>query len=86
MTTQAPIKVSSETKERIRCLAAALGSTQASLIDQAIQEFAVRHSDVVQKGIDHARTVVSSGDSSALAAYLLGDPLEEIQRIAGATT
>jgi len=55
---QAPIKVNEETKERIRYLAALIDTTQAEVVDQAVQEYAVRHADLIEKGIDHARSLL----------------------------
>jgi predicted transcriptional regulator len=79
---QAPIKVNEETKERIRYLAALIDTTQAEVVDKAIQEFAVRHADLVEKGIDRARSVLAAGDA-AIAAHLLGQPLDALERVSG---
>jgi hypothetical protein len=79
---QAPIKVTVETKERIRYLAALVDTTQAEVVDRAVQEYAVRHADLIEKGIDRARSVLASGDG-ALAAHLLGKPLDDVQRVSG---
>ena len=73
---QAPIKVNEGTKERIRYLAALVDTTQAEVVDRAVQEYAVRHADLIEKGIDRARSVLASGDA-ALAAHLLGEPLDD---------
>lgn len=73
MSTQSPIKVNEQTKERIRYLAALTDTTQADVVDRAVQEFAVRHADLVEKGIDRARSVLAGGDA-AIAAHLLKDP------------
>lgn len=73
MSTQSPIKVNEQTKERIRYLAALTATTQADVVDRAVQEFAVRHADLVEKGIDRARSVLAGGDA-AIAAHLLKDP------------
>ena len=82
MSTQSPIKVNEETKERIRYLAALIDTTQAEVVDRAIQEFAVRHTDLVEKGIDRARSVLASGDA-AIAAHVLDVPLDAVERISG---
>jgi hypothetical protein len=79
---QSPIKVNEETKERIRYLAALVDTTQADVVDRAVQEYAVRHADLVEKGIDRARSVLASGDV-ALAAHLLGRSLDDVQRVSG---
>jgi hypothetical protein len=62
---QAPIKVDEGTKERIRYLAALIDTTQAEVVDRAVREYAVRHADLIEKGIDHARSVLSSGDAAS---------------------
>jgi predicted transcriptional regulator len=79
---QAPIKVDEATKERIRYLAALIDTTQADVVDRAIREYAVRHADLVEKGIDHARSVLGAGDA-AIAAHLLDVPVETVERVAG---
>jgi hypothetical protein len=79
---QAPIKVDEQTKERIRYLAALIDTTQAEIVDRAVREYAVRHADQIEKGIDHARSVLASGDA-AIAAHLLDVPVEAVQRVAG---
>jgi predicted DNA-binding protein len=81
-TTQAPIKVNEQTKERIRYLAALIGTTQADVVDRAICEFIVRHADVIEKGISNARAALAGGDS-AIAALLLHEPVESVQRVSG---
>ena len=82
MANQAPIKVSGETKERIRYLAALTDATQAEIVDRAVEEYAARHVDAINEGIDRARLVLAGGDA-AIAAHLLDVPAEDIQRIAG---
>jgi predicted transcriptional regulator len=82
MTTQAPIKVSKQTKERIRYLAALSDATQADIVDRAVTEYAARHATDIAKGMERARAVLASGDA-AIAAHLLGEPLEAVQRVAG---
>jgi hypothetical protein len=69
---QAPIKVSGETKERIRYLEALVDTTQAEVVDRAVQEYAVRH----------ARSLLASGDA-AIAAHLIGKSLDDVQRVSG---
>jgi len=64
---QSPIKVSDEAKERIRYLAVLSGVTQEEIVDQAVREFAMRHSDLVERGIDRARSVLAGGDADIAA-------------------
>jgi hypothetical protein len=82
MASQAPIKVSAGTKERIRYLAALTDATQAEVVDRAIEEYAARHAEAIKEGIDRARLVLAGGDA-AVAAHLLGVPVEDVQRVAG---
>lgn len=82
MATQAPIKVSEQTKERIRYLAALTDATQADIVDRAVTEYAARHAIEITTGIERARTVLAGGDN-AIAAHLLGEPLEAVERVAG---
>ncbi len=79
---QSPIKVSPQTKERIRYLAALTDTTQTQLVDRAIEEYTARHADLIEKGIDAARSVLAIGDV-AIAAHLLDVPAETVRRIAG---
>jgi hypothetical protein len=79
---QAPIKVNQQTKERIRYLAALTDATQAEIVDRAVSEYAERHADEITAGIERARAVLSSGDA-AIAAYLLDEPVETVERIVG---
>jgi predicted transcriptional regulator len=82
MAGQAPIKVSGQTKERIRYLAALTDVTQAEIVDRAVAEYAARHADVIQEGIERARLALAGGDV-AIAAHLLNVPAEDIRWIAG---
>ena len=79
---QSPIKVSPQTKERIRYLAAPTDTTQTQLVDRAIEEYTARHADLIEKGIDAARSVLAIGDV-VIAAHLLDVPDEAVRRIAG---
>ncbi len=79
---QAPIKVDEGTKERIRYLAALMGTTQADVVHRPVREYAVRHADAVEKSIGRARSVLASGDT-AIAAHLLNVPVEAVERVAG---
>ena len=51
MASQAPIKVSEQTKERIRYLAALTDVTQAEIVDRAVGEYATRHATRSQPGL-----------------------------------
>jgi hypothetical protein len=57
-------------------------ATQAEIVDRAITEYAARHADEIAAGMERARAVLASGDA-AIAAYLLDEPVEAVERIAG---
>ncbi len=82
MASQSPIKVSEATKERIRYLAALTDTTQGEIVDRAVEEYAARHADAIQAGIERARSVLVGGET-AIAAHLLDVPVEDIERVAG---
>lgn len=79
---QLPIKVSEATKERIRYIAALTDATQAEIVNSAVAEYATRHADAIQAGIERARSVLATGET-AIAAHLLDVPAEDIERVAG---
>jgi len=79
---QAPIKVNEQTKERVRYLAALTDTTQAEIVDRAVTEFATRHANEIAAGMERARSVLASGDA-AIAAYLLEEPVDAVERVAG---
>ena len=83
MASQAPIKVYETTKDRIRYLAALTDATQAEVVDRAVAEYAVRHADLIAKGIERAREVLAGGDVD-VAAHLLGESPDAVARVAGA--
>jgi predicted ribosome-associated RNA-binding protein Tma20 len=86
---QVPIKVNVEKKMPIRYVAALVDTTQAEVVDRAVQEFAVRPADLIEQGIDQARSVLACGDA-VVAAHLIGRPVDDVQivsgRASGATT
>jgi len=82
MSTQAPIKVNEQTKDRVRYLAALTDATQAEIVDRAVAEYATRHADVIEAGLARAREVLAGGDV-AIAAHLLGESPEVVARVAG---
>lgn len=81
-TSQAPIKVSEQTKERIRYLAALTDATQAEIVDRAVSEYVAGHADEIAAGVGRARAILASGDAG-IAAYLLDEPIERVERVAG---
>jgi len=85
MANQAPVKVNPDTHARIRYLAALTNLTQGEVVERAVVEFAVRHPDLIEKGLDEARSVLNVHDNTSLAAYLLDMPEERVKRVAGKT-
>jgi DUF1009 family protein len=47
-----------------------------------VSEYAVRHADEIAAGMERARAVLASGDV-AIAAYLLDESVEAVERVAG---
>lgn len=82
MSAQAPIKVNERTKDRVRYLAALTDATQAEIVDRAVAEYATRHADAIAEGLDRAREILAGGDV-AIAAHLLGESPEVVERVAG---
>ena len=82
MASQSPIKVSEATKERIRYIAALTDATQAQVVSQAVEEYAARHADAIQAGIERARSMLA-GCETTIAAHLLDVPAEDIEHLAG---
>jgi hypothetical protein len=80
---QAPVKVNPDTHARIRYLAALTNLTQGEVVERAVMEFAVRHPDLIEKGLDEARSVLNVHDNASLASYLLDMPEERVKRVAG---
>jgi hypothetical protein len=83
MASQAPVKVNPDTHARIRYLAALTNLTQGEVVERAVVEFAVRHPDLIEKGLNEARSVLDVGDNASVAAYLLDMPAERVQRVSG---
>lgn len=83
MASQAPVKVNPDTHARIRYLAALTNLTQGEIVERAVMEFAVRHPDLIEKGLDEARSVLNVHDNASLASYLLDMPAERVNRVAG---
>lgn len=79
--TQGPIKVSGQTKDRIRYAAAAIGLSQSELVDRAVTEYVERHAAELFVGLERARQALSRG-LNASVAYALGVSEDEINRVA----
>jgi hypothetical protein len=68
-TSDTPLKVSKETKERVRLGAAILACTQGEFVDRAVARYLDENKDELQKRVDEARGALL-GDDADLAAYL----------------
>jgi hypothetical protein len=55
MATQAPVKVSEATREKIRYAAALSEMTQTRLVEAAVDEYLARHAEELDQGIARAR-------------------------------
>jgi hypothetical protein len=65
-----PVKVSEETKERIRIAAAVSGRSQADILDAAVSEYVARHAKEFASGFERARAALFEGQERQVA-YLM---------------
>lgn len=79
---QASSKLSEPMKERVRYLAALTHTTQAEIVNRSVSQYAERHADEIATGLERARAVLALDDAT-IAAYLLDEPIEAVERIAG---
>ena len=82
MANQAPIKVSSATKEKIHYLAALLGRSQANVVDAAVDEYVTRHAAELESGLRRAREALLNGPDAEVA-YLLDEDPDAVARVSG---
>lgn len=82
MANVAPIKVGGKTKAKIHYLAAILGSSQAAIVDAAIEEYVARHAMELEAGLNRARQALLEGPSSEIA-YLLDEDPAAVERVSG---
>lgn len=69
VTTDAPLKVSKTTKERVRLGAAMLACTQGEFVDRAVAEYIEQHADDFNVRVDNAKKALLGGDE-AMATFL----------------
>ncbi len=81
MSNQGPIKVSAETKEKVRYVAAMNGSTQADVVRDAVDEYVGHHGTELAEGISRARIALAKG-TNATVAHVLGIPEEQVDQVA----
>jgi predicted transcriptional regulator len=80
MATQAPVKVSEATREKIRYAAALSEMTQTRLVEAAVDEYLARHAEELDQGIARARAALRLGENTAVA-HLIGADDETARRI-----
>jgi hypothetical protein len=76
----APLKVSRETKEKVRLGAAMMACTQGEFVDQAVAEFLESHKEELSVRVDGARHALL-GNKVDVIGYLLEVDPDEIRRI-----
>lgn len=67
--TDAPLKVSRTTKERVRLGAAMLACTQGEFVDRAVAEYIERNAADLAERVDAAKEALLGGDE-AIARFL----------------
>jgi hypothetical protein len=82
-TSDAPVKVSDRTKERVRYAAVLSGRSQGEVLDAAVDEYITRHAEDFAVGLKRARSALFNGDEAAVA-YLLDEDEEAVRRVSGA--
>lgn len=75
------LKVSRETKERVRLGAAILACTQGELVDRAVAEFLERHAEDIGTRFEGARRALL-GTNADVIAYLLDADPDDVDRVA----
>jgi hypothetical protein len=81
-TIDAPVKVSKETKEKIRLAAALLDLKQSDFVETAVNEAVERRASEFAAGVKRAEQALLGSDITA-AAFLLGEDEEDLRRVSG---
>jgi hypothetical protein len=81
-TAQAPMKVFEKTRSQARFAAVVTETTQAEIMETAMNEYIERHAEEFALGLKHAHEALLGGTIETLAYVLDADP-EVIRRIAG---
>jgi hypothetical protein len=76
-----PLKVSRQTKEKVRLGAAILACTQGEFVDRAVAEYLERHAEDFTRRVDTAREAMLGGEAEVIAYLLEVDP-DEVRRVA----
>ncbi|MGI8407588.1 MAG: hypothetical protein ACR2L3_03670 [Actinomycetota bacterium] len=75
-TSRTPMKVYEATRIQARYAAALKDTTQAEIVETAMNEYIERHAEEFALGLKHAREALSAGPV-ATAAYLLDEDIED---------
>jgi hypothetical protein len=81
-TSQAPMKVYETTRTQVRFAAVLKDTSQAEIMETAMNEYIERHAEDFALGLKHAREALLAGPI-ATAAYLLDEDIEDLQKVAG---
>lgn len=81
-TSRTPMKVYETTRTQARYAATFKDTTQAEIMESAMNEYIERHAEEFALGLKHAREALSGG-SVATAAYLLDEDIEDLRKVAG---
>jgi hypothetical protein len=76
------MKVYETTRTQARYAATFKDTTQAEIMESAMNEYIERHAEEFALGLKHAREALSGG-SVATAAYLLDEDIEDLRKVAG---
>lgn len=76
------MKVYEATRIQARYAAALKDTTQAEIMETAMNEYIERHAEEFALGLKHARAALSAGPI-ATAAYLLDEDIEDLRKVAG---
>lgn len=76
----APLKVSRQTKEKVRLGAAILACTQGEFVDRAVGEYLERHAEELGRRVESAREALLGGEAEVIAYLLEVDP-DDVRRV-----
>jgi hypothetical protein len=76
----APLKVSRQTKEKVRLGAAILACTQGEFVERAVAEYLEHHVEDMNRRVETAREALLGGDDE-MVAYLLEVDADNVRRV-----
>jgi hypothetical protein len=74
------LKVSRQTKEKVRLGAAILACTQGELVERAVAEFLERHAEDLHRRVETARDALLGSEEDVIAYLLEVDP-DDVKRV-----